>query len=121
MPVGASGRIEGNSLTLKGKIPAMLCVAAPLAWAGLAGPAEAADSGEAIYAKNCQDCHGKQAESKAFGKSRPLRDLDQGTIVDAVITRRAKKPPSAGDRAKAALSDEDLAAVSAYLSGLSKP
>ncbi len=87
-----------------------------------AAPAADAAKGEALY-KKCVSCHGAKGEKKALGKS----DVISGW--DAAKTEEALKGYKAGTRnvhtmgglmkgQVASYSDEDIKAVSAYISTL---
>ena len=87
-----------------------------------AAPAAGAADGKALYAK-CVSCHGAKGEKKALGKSEVI------TGWDAAKTEEALKGYKAGTRnvhtmgalmkgQVASYSDEDIKAVSEYISKL---
>ncbi|WP_029987475.1 MULTISPECIES: c-type cytochrome [unclassified Serratia (in: enterobacteria)] len=84
-----------------------------------AGPAMA-QTPEVIYKNSCASCHGRYGEKNALGKARPLKDLSQQEIAEGLRARKAGEIVGAGNKAKARLSDEDIAALSAYVVTLKK-
>ena len=87
----------------------------------LVGSASAlAQTPEVIYKNSCASCHGRYGEKNALGKARPLKDLTQQEIAEGLRARKAGEIVGAGNKAKARLSDEDIAALSAYVVTLKK-
>jgi len=86
------------------------------ALAALDGMTEAAR----LYRDTCADCHGRQGELSALGQSRPLRTLDAETVRETLLARRAE-PHTMQDRIKAGLTDDEVAALAAYVDAFSSP
>lgn len=79
-------------------------------------------TGEMIYTQKCASCHGQQGERKALGTSQIISTFSEQSIIDAL--KGYKEGTYGGERkmlmaphAKA-LSDEDIANVSRYISEL---
>lgn len=97
-----------------------------------AGGGGGAASGEAIFAKSCSSCHGKDAKGLPnLGKDLTASEFAKG-MSDAELVAFIKKGRDASDPANTtgvamppkggnpALSDDDLAGVVAYLRTLEK-
>jgi len=89
-----------------------------------AAPAAAVDSakGKALYAK-CAGCHGANGQTKALGKSDVIAGMDAATVAEDLKGYKAgtlnKHSMGALMKGQAAgLSDEDITALSAYISAL---
>ncbi len=41
--------------------------------------------GKPLYERKCKSCHGENAEKRAYGKSRPLKDLSKEQMLNAII------------------------------------
>ena len=78
-------------------------------------------SGESIF-KSCSSCHGQNAEKKALGKSQIIKGWDATKVAEALNGYKAgiyggsMKGLMKGQVLK--LSDEDIKAVSGYISKL---
>lgn len=79
-----------------------------------------AQAPDVIYKNSCASCHGRYGEKNALGKARPLKDLTQQEIAEGLRARKAGEIVGAGNKAKARLSDEDIAALSTYVVTLKK-
>lgn len=79
-----------------------------------------AQTPDVIYKNSCASCHGRYGEKNALGKARPLKDLTQQEIAAGLRARKAGEIVGAGNKAKARLSDEDIATLSAYVVTLKK-
>jgi len=87
----------------------------------VAGGADNA-KGKAIFAK-CAGCHGANAEKSALGKSEVIKGWDAAKVEEAINGYKAgtRNVHGMGGLMKgqvAALSDEDVKAVAAYISSL---
>jgi len=89
-----------------------------------AAPAAAADSakGKALFAK-CAGCHGANGQTKALGKSDVIAGMDAATVTEDLKGYKAGTLNKHGMGAlmkgqAAGLSDEDITALSAYISAL---
>jgi cytochrome c len=81
-----------------------------------------AADGAALY-KKCAACHGASAEKKALGKSQVINTWDAAKIEESLKGYKAGTLNVHGMGALmkgqvASYSDEDIAAVSAYIAGL---
>ncbi len=79
-------------------------------------------AGEAAYAK-CTGCHGKDGKTKALGKSeiiagQPAADIEKKMAEYKAGTRDVAGMGSLMKGQVAAMSDEDIKAVSAYISAM---
>jgi cytochrome c len=88
----------------------------------VAGAALMAADGAALY-KKCAACHGANAEKAALGKSGIIQGRDAASIVADLKGYKAGTTNKKGMGALmkgqiATYSDEDIAAVAAYISGL---
>jgi len=83
-------------------------------------PLLAAPDGAQKYSQGCADCHGRKADRLAFGKAPPLISLSREQLVSALTDRRDGKIPTSGaeQRAKQALSDEDIQGLADYIRSL---
>jgi cytochrome c551 len=88
--------------------------AAPYAGQSAAGKGSKAADGEAVFTDNCGSCHTLSA-ARTSGTSGPNLDgvsLDAGAIEGIVREGRGGMPAFGGD-----LSDEEIAAVAAFVAG----
>jgi cytochrome c553 len=90
----------------------------------VANAGESADNaaGEAAYAK-CVGCHGKDGKTQALGKSAVIAGQDVETLVTSMNEYKAGTRNVAGmgtlmKGQAASMSDEDIQAVSEYISGM---
>ncbi len=95
---------------------------APEANATKAEAAAGAANGEALY-KKCVSCHGAKAEKKALGKSEVIAGWDAAKVEEALKGYKAgtRNVHGMGGLMKgqvASYSDEDIKAVSEYISKL---
>ncbi|NDL65275.1 c-type cytochrome [Acerihabitans arboris] len=81
--------------------------------------ADASDAAKK-YAQGCADCHGRKADRAAFGKAPPLVSLSREQLVGALTDRRDGKVATSGaaQRAKTALTDEDIQGLAGYIRSL---
>ncbi|ARA71207.1 c-type cytochrome [Pasteurella multocida] len=68
--------------------------------------------------KPCSFCHGNQAEKSALNQSRPLKDLPENEIVNALKARKEGQIIGAGNAAKSRLSEEDMQSVAKFIETL---
>jgi len=92
------------------------------ATAAAAAPAAGAANGEALY-KKCVSCHGAKAEKKGLGKSEVIAGWDVAKLEEALKGYKAgtRNVHGMGGLMKgqvASYSDEDIKAVSEYISKL---
>jgi cytochrome c553 len=89
----------------------------------LAGTSLAMADGAALFAK-CAGCHGKDAKTKALGKSAPIAGLAADVIVKDLQGYKAgtlnKNGMGGVMKGQANMSDEDMKAVAEYISKLAK-
>jgi len=81
-----------------------------------------AEKGKALYAK-CVSCHGAKAEKKGLGKSDVIAGWDAAKTEEALKgykdgTRKGKGMEGVMKGQVAALSDEDIKALAAYIATL---
>ncbi|XBS68621.1 c-type cytochrome [Acerihabitans sp. KWT182] len=83
-------------------------------------PALAAVDGAQKYNDTCADCHGRKADRQAFGKAPPLISLSRDQLIAGLKDRRDGKIETSGaeQRAKSALTDEDIQGVADYIQTL---
>lgn len=84
--------------------------------------AAAGANGAALFAK-CVSCHGKNAEKKALGKSEAIKGWAAAKVEEALLGYKAgtRNVHGMGGVMKgqvASMSDEDIKALAAYISGL---
>ena len=72
---------------------------------------------EKLYRRACATCHGKSAEKPAMGKSKIVNQLSQEEILAALTEGKIN---GGGNAAKQRLSDEEIKAISEWLSQLNK-
>lgn len=94
----------------------------------LAGPVLATEShtvghapdGKAIYTAKCQSCHGADGSKSLMSK--PVKGLKAETVVAAMHGYKAKtyggSKKATMENLAAAMSDQDIAAVAAYVGTL---
>ncbi len=85
-------------------------------------PAADPAKGKSLYAK-CAGCHGANGQTKALGKSDPIAGLDVATVTADIKGYQAGTLNKHGMGALmkgqvAGMSEEDIAAVSSYISSL---
>jgi len=81
-----------------------------------------AEAGAALYAK-CAGCHGKNGKTKALGKSAVIAGQPKASLVESIKgykagTRNANGMGTVMKGQVAGMSDDDIAAVSAYITTL---
>jgi len=114
------------------KIALSLLLACGVAMAGEANATDtnataaagAADTGKgkALYAK-CAGCHGADGSQKALGKSNPIKGWEAAKVEEALKGYKAGTLNTHGmggvmKGQVAAMSDEDIKALAAYISSL---
>ncbi len=82
---------------------------------GFAAFCEAAPEGAQLYQRSCADCHGRQADKKAFNRAPPLNSLSRNDIIAGLTVRRDAKGPGSGNRVKAKLTDEQITALADFI------
>ena len=80
------------------------------------------DTGEAAYAK-CSGCHGKDGKTKALGKSEVIAGQSEADLISKLNAYKEGTRDVAGmgtlmKGQLAAMSEDDILAVSGYISGL---
>lgn len=84
--------------------------------------AEDAQAGESLYQSTCANCHGREGQRRAMGRSRPIGDMNAAAVRETLLARRdGAGRKSMQDRIKSSLSNDDIAAVAAYLETLRAP
>lgn len=105
----------------RGVLAAVFLGLCPAALAADGEGGGAVEIGRRLFQDTCAACHGRAADRRALGKSRPLAGLDAAAIRAALEERRAlSRPKTMQDRIKAALGAEDADAVAAYLATLAR-
>lgn len=99
-----------------------LCLFAVAAFAAATLNASAAD-GAAIFAKECAKCHGADGKGAcAMGKKLKVKDMTTEKYSEAKILKAVKEGVKEGDKVRmkpiTSLSEADLKALAAYISGL---
>jgi len=83
-----------------------------------------AASGQHIYKKECAGCHGKKAEKKALGRSKPIHGMPYKHIVAEThdYAKGTKKSPNIVKNAKKRFlrkyKQDEIEAVARYISNL---
>ncbi|WP_058910064.1 c-type cytochrome [Entomohabitans teleogrylli] len=70
------------------------------------------------YQRECSGCHGRKAEKTAFNKAPQLVTLSEAQIVTGMTRIRDEGGHSAATRAKAHLSDDQIAGLAAFIQTL---
>ena len=112
------------------KIALSLLLACGVAMAGEANATDAnatagaadAGKGKALFAK-CAGCHGQNGEKKALGKSNPIKGWEAAKVEEALKGYKAGTLNTHGmggvmKGQVAAMSDEDIKALAAYIATL---
>ena len=90
--------------------------------------AEAADDaallehGKTLYGQRCAACHGGDGRMKALGRSKRLAEVPGEEVVAKLREYQAPGDHKAmQDKMKSGLSDDDIAALAAYVATFPKP
>lgn len=83
-----------------------------------------AQAGEAVYRASCETCHGAAAEGGGNGKYPRLGGLPREYLASQLLSfidRTRQNKPMIPVIERGGLGDEEIASVSAFLSGLPRP
>ncbi|MCW2309584.1 c-type cytochrome [Rhodobium gokarnense] len=97
-------------------------IAAAPAAANAADDAALIEHGKSLYAERCKACHGGDGRMKALGRSKRLAEVPMDEVVAKLRDYQAPGEHKAmQDKMKSGLSDEDIAALAAYVETFPKP
>ena len=86
----------------------------------MAAAQDAAD-GTALFQQTCATCHGRQGPDTVRGQARPLAALGATEVRAYLLSKRSVEGGRSYERLKAALTDAEVEALTAYVEGLGAP
>lgn len=77
-----------------------------------------AGAGAKMYRIQCMDCHGRELQDRAMGRSKPLREVSAAEAYKVLKRYQDRQPTTPDTVSKSGLSDQQIADLLTYVDGM---